>query len=100
MALGETKTEVEEGKPLSYYDSSFPLAAVPLKPLGVFRRRSELLVINLFHCSSIAERTGPLFSSEPSAQTVGSIKPPAPVSRKSPAAVQMQAIKCVVVGDG
>eukprot|EP00064_Thunnus_orientalis_P003687 superscaffoldBa00000312_g3698 len=66
----------------------------------VFRTRSAQLVIDPFHCGSIAERTGPLLSSETSAHTVGSIKPPAPAPRKPPASVQMQAIKCVVVGDG
>ncbi|KAG7226561.1 hypothetical protein INR49_003718 [Caranx melampygus] len=81
------------------YDSPV-LRYVPLNALGTFRTRSTLLVIVPFHCGSIAERTGPLLSSETSAQTVGSIKPPSAAPSQPPARVQMQAIKCVVVGDG
>jgi len=48
------------------------------KTLGSFRSLSPLLVIDPFHCGSIAERTGPLLSSETSVQTVGSAKAPTP----------------------
>ncbi|KAK5851347.1 hypothetical protein PBY51_002150 [Eleginops maclovinus] len=51
---------------------------VSLKTLGSFRCCSSLLVIDPFHCGSIAERTGPLLSSETSVQTVGSVNAPTP----------------------
>lgn len=84
----EAKPEVEEVNPLVLYQNpSFPLP-VPLNTLGTFRRRSALLVIDPFHCGSIAERTGPLLSSESSAQSVGSTEPAAPAPWKPPALAQ------------
>lgn len=92
----------QEVKPLFPTKLSSSRQYVPLKTLGTFRSRSALLAIDPFHCGSIAERTGPPCCSHPRPQRglLGSIKPPAPAHWKPPAPAQMQAIKCVVVGDG
>ena len=50
---------------------SFVAVAVALRALASFRTDSVISAVDLFHCGSIAERTGPLLSSETRAQIVG-----------------------------
>lgn len=78
------------------------LTIVPLFfacPFKCVRHFPETLgsAIDPFHCGSIAERTGPPCCSHSDRR---SIKTPTATPRKPSAPAQMQAIKCVVVGDG